>query len=131
MSAFFPLHSHLMTTSSYGKCMCFPINVPWYAKMQQTPLNGMNLGNLYSYFSHSMDDFFSKDSHPMVYFIIWEMHVFSHQFPITWEKTAKPIKRARKAWEIWFPLISYKTHHMENLGNSYSYFSHSMGAFSS
>ena len=25
--------------------------------------------------------FFSLDSHPMVYFIIWEIYVFSHRFP--------------------------------------------------
>ena len=25
---------------------------------------------------------FPSDSHPMVYFIIWEMHEFPHQFPI-------------------------------------------------
>ena len=29
----------------------------------------------------------------MVYFITREMHVFSHQFAITWEKTAKSIER--------------------------------------
>ena len=34
--------------------------------------------------------FFPLDSYFMVYFITWEMHVFSHQFPIKWEKTAKP-----------------------------------------
>ena len=36
------------------------------------------------------------------------MHLFSDQFPITWEKTAKP-----NEWESlgnWFLRISYKTH---------------------
>ena len=41
-----------------------------------------NLGNWYSYFSHSMGAFFPLDSHPMVYFITWEMHGFLHQFPL-------------------------------------------------
>ena len=54
--------------------------------MQQNPSYGENLGNWYLYFSHSMSTFFPSDSHPMVYFIIWEIHVFSHQFPIAWEK---------------------------------------------
>ena len=39
-----------------------------------------------------MGFFFPLDFHFMVYFIIWEMHGFSHQFLITWEKTAKPIE---------------------------------------
>ena len=50
------------------------------------------LKNLYSYFSHSMGAFFPLDSHPMVYFIICEMHGFPRQFPITWENAAKSIK---------------------------------------
>ena len=41
---------------------------------------------------HSMGLFFPLDFHFMVYFIIWKMHGFSDQFPITWEKTAKPIE---------------------------------------
>ena len=40
--------------SSYGKCMDFPINLPHYEKMQQNPWYGKNLGNCYSYFSHSI-----------------------------------------------------------------------------
>ena len=43
------LFSHLILilwyTSSYGKCMRFPINFPQYGKMQQNPLYGENLGN--------------------------------------------------------------------------------------
>ena len=49
-------------------------------------------GKLVLILSHSMGAFFRLDSHFMVYFIAWKMHVFSHQFPITWEKTAKPIE---------------------------------------
>ena len=60
--------------------------------MQQNPSYGDNLGNWYSYFFHVMSAFYLSDFHPMVYFILWEMHVFSHQFPIAWEKAAKLIK---------------------------------------
>ena len=67
--------------------------------MQQNPLYGENLGNWYSYISHNMGAFFQLDSHSMVYLVTWEMHVFSHQFPITWEKTVKPIVWGR-TWKI-------------------------------
>ena len=80
----------LWYTSSYGKCMGFPINFPQYGKMQQNPWYGKSLGNWYSYFFHSMGAFFPLDSHFMVYFIIWEMHVFPHQFLIVRENATKP-----------------------------------------
>ena len=70
------------------------------------------LENLYSYFSHSMGAFFPLDSHPMVYFIICEMHGFPRQFPITWENAAKSIKLGepgklisiffRRVWVLFF-----------------------------
>ena len=89
------LFSHLIPilwyTSAYGKCMGFPINSPQYGKMQQNPWYGDTLGNRYSYFSHSMDAFFPLDSHFMVYFIICEIHGFSHQFPVAWENAVKSI----------------------------------------
>ena len=47
-----------------------------------------NLGNWYSYFSHSMGAFFPLDSHPMLYFITWEMHGFLHQFSLALENAA-------------------------------------------
>ena len=47
-------------------------------KMQQNPWYGESLGNWYSYFSHGIGGFSPYDSHSMVYFITWEMHVFSH-----------------------------------------------------
>ena len=78
-------------TLLYGKCMGFPINFSQSRKMQQNPSNGVNLQNWYSYFSHSMCDFFPYDSHPMGYFIKSEMHGFPHQFPIVKENEAKPI----------------------------------------
>ena len=51
-----------------------------------------NLGNWYSYFSHSMGAFFQLDLHCKVYFIICEIHGFPHQFPIAWENSANSIK---------------------------------------
>ena len=77
--------------SSYGKCMGFPINFPQYRKMQQNPSYVEELGNWYSYFSHSMSAFIPFDYHPVVYFIIWEMHGFSYQFPIARKNPTKPI----------------------------------------
>ena len=79
-------------TSSYGKCMGFPINFPQYGKMQQNPWYGGSLGNWYSYFSHSMGAIFQSDSYPMVYIIIWKMHGFSHQFLIVRENATKPFE---------------------------------------
>ena len=38
-----------------------------------------------------MGAFFPLDSHPMVYFIIWEMHGFPHQFSLVQENATKPI----------------------------------------
>ena len=54
-------------------------------KILQNPSYVENLGNWYSYFSHSMGAIFPLDSHPMVYLIICEIHGFPDQFPIVWE----------------------------------------------
>ena len=56
-----------------------------------------------------MGSFFPSDSHPMVYFIIWEMHGFSHQFPIVWENATKPIVWGKpgKLVIILFPQYGY------------------------
>ena len=51
-----------------------------------------NLGNRYSYFSFSIGAFFPLDSHPMVYFVICEIHGFPHQYLIAWENGTKPIE---------------------------------------
>ena len=79
----------LWYTSLYEKCMGFSMNFPQYAKMQQNPWYGESLWNWYSYFFHSIGAFFPSDSHPMVYFIIWEMHGFPHQFLIVRENATK------------------------------------------
>ena len=108
------LFSHLILilwyTSAYRKCMVFPINFSFYGKMQQSPSYGVNLGNWYPYFSRSMDAFSPYDSHPTVYYIIWKIHGFPHQFPIVQENATK--------LNVW-----------ENLGNWCSYFSNIMDAF--
>ena len=59
--------------------------------MQESPWSEESLGNCYSYFSHRMSAFLLLDSHPMVYFIILEMNVFSYEFYRAREKTAKRI----------------------------------------
>ena len=62
----------------------------------QNPLYVENLGNWYSYFSHSMGTFLPLDSHSMVYFIICEIHGLPHQPPIA------------SNWEIlgnWYPFF--------------------------
>ena len=79
----------LWYTSAYGKCMGFPINFTQYGKMEQNPWYGESLGNRQSYFSHSMGVFFPSNSHPMVYFSIWEIHGFPHQFLIVCENATK------------------------------------------
>ena len=75
-----------------------------------------------------MGGFFSLDSHPAVYFIIWEMHGFSRQLPIAWEKAGKPIE-----WDKLGKLVHGKillnASCVESLGNLQSYISHSMGCF--
>ena len=100
----------LWYTSLYGKYMGFIINFPQYWKVQQNPSYGDDLGNWYSYFSHSMSAFFPFDSHSVVSFVTWEVHGFPINFPLHKKIQQNP---------------SYG----ENLGNWYSYFSHSMGAF--
>ena len=97
----------LWYTSAYGKCMGFPINFPQYGKMQQNPWYGDSLGNWYSYFSRSMGAFFPLDSHPMAYFVIWEMHGFPHQFPIVQENATKIIAiwRTRVIGAHTFPIL--------------------------
>ena len=89
MGAFSHLILILWYTSAYRKCMGFPINFSYYGKMQQSPSYGVNLGNWYPYFSRSMDAFSPYDSHPTVYYIIWKIHGFPHQFPIVQENATK------------------------------------------
>ena len=106
--------------------------------MQQNPSYGVNLGNWYSYVSHSIGDFSSYDFHPTVYFIIWEIHGFPHQFPIVQENATKLIWWGEdgKLVFILFPYYGHFfpirfpfygiLHHMEN-ACVFSLISHNMG----
>ena len=85
-----------------------------------------------------MDAFFPLYSHPMVYFIIWEIHGFSYQFLIVWENATKPIVLAKpvkfvvilfpyygRFFAIRFPFYGILHH----LGNTcvFSLISHNLG----
>ena len=72
--------------------------------------------------------FFPLDSHPVVYFIMWEMHGFSHQFPIAREKAGKPIEW-EKPGKLVHKKILQNPLYVENPGNWYSYSSHKYGCF--
>ena len=85
------------------------------------------IGEKNSYISRGMDAVFSVDSHFMVWFITWERQVFSHQFPITWEKTAT-LTEWGKLGKLVPGNILQNPLYVENLGNWHSYFFHIMGA---
>ena len=103
--------------------------------MQQNLLYEESLENCSSYFSHSMGVFFPSDPHPTVYFTIWEMHAFPHQFPIVQENATKPIVwgepgelvliLSHSMGAIRFPFYGI-LHHMGNACVSSS-ISHTMG----
>ena len=80
----------LWYTSLHGKCMGFLVNFPQHGKMQQNPLNVKILGNQFPLFPQYRC-FFPLDSQPVVYFIVWEMHGFSHQFPVARANVTKSI----------------------------------------
>ena len=96
----------LWYTPSYGKCMGFPINFPWYKKMQQNHSNGENLGNWYSYFSHSMVAFLLLDSYHFINFILWEMNGFLINFPPHWKRQQNPLNG--ESLRNWFPYSFHK-----------------------
>ena len=54
-----------------------------------------------------MGDFFPLDSHPIVCFIICEIHGFPHQFPRAWKNAAKSIEFPGKLVTIFSPLYEY------------------------
>ena len=107
--AFFPLDSHpvvyFIIWEMDGFSHCFHIS--W--KRQQNPSSGESLGNWFPCSFYSMG-IFALDSVPVAYFVIWEMHVFSHRFPISW-------KKQQNLWNE------------ENLGNWFPYPFHSMSDF--
>ena len=106
-----------------GNAWVFSSNFPQHSETHR-------MGNTQEIGSHTFSIkwvLFSLDCHPIVYFIIWDMQGFSRQFPKAWEIAGKPIE-----WEKPEKLISGKIlqnpSYVENLGNWYSYFCHSMGA---
>ena len=108
MGTFFSSNPHMLWyTSSYGKCMGFPINFPQYGKMQQNPS----------------------------YEETWE--IGNHTFPIVWVLFSHLMVYASSygkcmGFFITFPQygkMQQKPSYAEDLGNWYSYFPHSMGAF--
>ena len=64
-----------------------------HGKMQQNKTHVM--GKVWKIDIHTVPIewvlFFQLDSHPMTYFIIWEMHGFPHQLPTPRENTTKRI----------------------------------------
>ena len=85
-----------------------------------------SISNHGTHFSHSIGDFFPVGSHPIVYFIIYKMHDFPHQFPIAWKNAVKSIKFGEpgKLVPIFSPTYGYISsirfqsfgilYHMEN-----------------
>ena len=82
------------------------MNRNWTVKLQVTLLSALHVfkasseevivmhsDEMKAKFSHSM----RADSYPMVYFIIWKMRGFHHQFPIVQENASKSMGRT---WEI-------------------------------
>ena len=92
MGTFFPSNSHPMICFVEWEMHGFSYQFSMARKnTNKKPSYGENLGNWYSLFSHSMGTFFPSDFHPVVCFITWEMHGFSHQFPLARENATKPI----------------------------------------
>ena len=92
MGVFFPSDPHPTVYFTIWEMHAFPHPFPIVQENATKPIVWGEPGKLVLILSHSMGVFFPLDSHFMVYFITWEMYVFPHQFPIPWEKTAKPIK---------------------------------------
>ena len=83
MGAFFPydLHPtvHFIIWEMHGFPNQFPIVQENTTKLIVLGEPGKLVLILFSYYGR----FFPLDSHFIAYFITWEMHVFSHSFPIT------------------------------------------------
>ena len=125
---FFPLDSHPMVYFIAWKMHGFSHQISnSIRKVSRTH----QMGKAWEICSHTFSKnrcFFSLDSHPVVYFIIWEMHGFYHQFSIAQEKGRKYIKWAMPG-KLAPGKILQNPPYVQNLGNWYSYFSQSMSAF--
>ena len=106
----------------------FPHQFPIVQENTTKPIVWGEPGKLVLILFPSKGDFFPLDSHPMLYFITWEMYGSSHQFPIAWEKAGKPIEWEKPGKSVPRKILQNPSY-MEKLGNWYSYFSYSIGAF--
>ena len=88
---FFPLDSHLVAYFIIWEMDGFLHEFP-IARENVTKPSGKPGKLWYSYFSHSMGAFLQPDSHPVIYFITWEMLKFPHEFPIALENAVKSIE---------------------------------------
>ena len=79
-------------------------------------------------FLYGMGVFFPLDSHSMVYFITWEMYVFSHHLTAM-GKGSHIHRMGIKPGKLVPGNILQNPSYWENLGNWHSYFSHSMVSF--
>ena len=99
----------LWYTSSYGKWTSFLIIFPCHGKVGKTArMEEAWETGLYAVSTVWL--FFPLDFDPVVYFIIQEMHGFSHHFPISWKRQQNHSNG-------------------ESLGNQFPHFFHSMIAF--
>ena len=109
---FFQLHSHPVVYFIIRKVLGFPHQFPIAWENVTKPRE--SLGNWYSYFFHSMSSFLQPDSHPVTYFLKWEMIRFRHQFPL--ENAAKSIKLKEpgKLVHIFSPVYGYFFHQIQS-----------------
>ena len=98
MGDFSPCDSHPTVYSIIWEMHGLPHQFPIVQENATKLIVGENLGKWCSYFSHIMDAFLPLDSDFMVYFITWEMHVFS-LISHNMGKDSQ-IHRMEKVWEI-------------------------------
>ena len=91
MGAFLPSDSHPMVYFSIWEMHGFSHKFPTVQENATKPMVWGKSGKLILILSYSMDASFPSDSHPMVYFIIWGVHGFPHQFLILRENATKLI----------------------------------------
>ena len=103
MGAFFPLDLHSVVYFIICEMHGFPHQFPVAWKNAVKSIKLGETRKLVPIFSLSMNTFLPSDYHLMVYFPIWEMHGFFHQFLIARENAAKSIMSA--FWLIFHSII--------------------------
>ena len=61
-----------------------------------------------------MGAFFPSNSHPMVYFVVWEMHGFPDQFHIVRENATKPSVWGEPGKLVFIYLFHFFNQHQPN-----------------